>query len=244
MTALNALIATITADIATTRQKLTKNATELQRVETVGEQARKVCRDAAELRQKRTDILSRLIMSGSSKLTSRELEAADAAIEAFRPEEQRAEDLLKAQGNVLESLQQEAAELARLLAEQTRGVLLKQQEAGAIEIETEALPAVLAAAEALRVAYARLAGLRSAHGINAKLIHERCGGQAPYSAYSLHSYNVEIQCFGVALPAPHQGGTDGATVCRTACADALRRWGSIGEEVPTGHEARAWPPLR
>lgn len=240
MPALNDHITALTDDIATTRQKLAKNAAELVRVEAVGDPARQTCQAAQELRQQRADLLSRLIVSG--KLSSRELDALDATIEAAGPGERRAEDLLNAQAGVLANLRQERADLEQRLAKQERAVLLAQHEAAGAEISAEALPAVLAAAEALRVAYARLAGLRSAHAINAKLIKERCGGEMPYSAHNFHPYNVEIQCWGVVLPAPHQGGTDGATECRTACADALRRWGAIGEEVPAGVESRAWPP--
>lgn len=244
MPALNDHITTLTADIATTRQKLTKNAADLVRVEAVGEPARKACQAAQDLRQQRANILSRLIVSGSGKLTSRELDTVEAAIEAARPDEHRAQDLLSAQEGVLATLRQEGADLAQHLAKQTHAVLLAKHEAGRQEIEAEALPAVLVAAEALRVAYGRLAGMRAAHGINAELIQERCGGQKPYSAHKFHPHTFELNCWGVEWPAPHQLGFSAATECRDACADTLRRWGSIGEEVPTIHEARIWPPLR
>lgn len=245
MTALNDQIAALTADITDTRQKLAKNAAELVRVEAIGEPARKVIRDAEALRQQRADILSRLIMSGSGNLTSSELEAVDAAIEASLPEERRAEDLLNAQGKVLESLRQEADELTRHLSEQTHAVLLKQNMAGAIEVETEALPAVLDAVEKLRMAYSRLAGMRAALAINQELIQKRFGGaQVVNGAHRFHGYELEILCPGVDLPKPYLRVVTADAECRAACAEAVRRWGSIGEEAPAGYEGHIWPPLR
>lgn len=241
MPALNDHITTLTADITTTRQKLAKNAAELVRVEAVGDPARKTCQAAQELRQQRADILSRLIVSG--KLSSRELDELDATIEAAGPGERRAEDLLSAQAGVLANLRQGGADLAQHLAQQTHAVLLAKHEAAREEIETEALPAVLAAAEALRVAYGRLAGLRSAHGTNAALIQERCGGHRPHGADTFQPHGFTLECHGVTFPAPHQYGFSAATECRNACREALHRWGSIGDDVPAIHESRVWPPL-
>lgn len=237
-------IADLTADVATTRQKLNKNADELVRVEALGEPARNACQAAEALRQQRADILSMLIVSGSGKLTSSELDKVEAAIEASRPDERRAEDLLAAQAGVLGSLRQERAELERNLSVQTRAVLLAKHHAARNEIEKEALPAVLAAAEVLRMAYGRLVGLRSAHSINAKLIQERCGGTKPFSESEFQPYSFNVEMHGVVFPHPHQFGRFSvASECRAASCEALYRWGSIGEEVPTGYESHIWPPL-
>lgn len=244
MTTPNDQIAALTADVATIRQKLTKNAAELVRVEALGEPARNACQAAEALRQQRADILSRLIVSGSGKLTSSELDRVEAAIEASRPDERRAEDLLSAQAGVLGSLRQQRADLERNLSEQTRAVLLAQHHAARREIEDEALPAVLAAAEELRMAYGRLVGLRSAHSINANLIQERCGGTKPFSESAFHPYSFNVAMHGVEFPHPHQlGRFSVASECRDASRDALHRWGSIGDEVPTVCESKLWPPL-
>jgi hypothetical protein len=241
MTALNDQIATLTADIATTRQKLAKNAAELVRVDAVGGPARKTCQSAQDLRQQRADILSRLIVSGSNKLTSRELDAVDAAIEASRPDERRAEDLLSAQASVLQSLREEGAALEQLLAEQTTAVLLKKHEAARLEIEDDAVPAVSAAIEVLRVAYGRLSGLRTAHAANADLIKERCGVAVRSAADKYQPYAFNLTMHGMNLPL--LGRVNAASECRDTCRDALHRWGTIGDEVPAIHDSRVWPPL-
>jgi hypothetical protein len=220
-------------------------ASELERVRQLRRPADESLKAVAELRQKRTDLLSALMMSGTGKLTSPELTKLDAAIAAAADDERRAEDFLVAHAEAMRTLR-EQADACRARADELRFNVLMQQHASA-EAEMAATAAeVLAAVQTLRNALGRLAGMGNAHANNADLMKRRFGVNVPVAGvkYPATLHGLQIGRYP-GIPGLGDISIDTADVCRESSAAALKRWASIGDEQPAELAAYVpWPPAR
>lgn len=218
---------------------------ELERVRPLCRPADESLKAVAELRQKRTDLLSALLMSGGGKLTSPELTKLDAAIAASADDERRAEDFMVAYAEAMRTLESQA-EVSRRRADDLRQRVLMQQHADAEAEMLAAAAEVLAAVQTLRDALGRLAGMGNAHAHNAEILKRRFGVHVSVAGvrYPATKYAIQIGRYpGV----PNLGDIsfDTAETCRATSAAALKRWASIGDEEPADVASFVpWPPVR
>lgn len=208
---------------------LAQHAAEQTRVDQVGAPSLQVIAEAKKLRQQRADLMARLIKQGESPATAAELSAIDKAIRSGLADEQRAQDMLEAQATVLAELQRDGAALASRLEDARRNLLKARHAVAELEIMDGALVEFLAAADAMRVAYGKLAGMGAAHQENAQLLNKSIGAgvyavgdRFPQAEILLDVRGFNLQSFGVL----NRVKLDAKDLIQSAKADALGRWAS------------------
>jgi len=182
---------------------------------------------AQGLKQQRRGLFARMLRAGRVDLEdeqtrdlSRQIATAEASVEQTAA-------VMEAHRDLLDELQQKAAEVHAQMPDTLRALAEAQFEAATAEIQLDALPAFLAACDTFGQAYGRLAGLGVAHCELARELRETHGVMTGGigTAYPMRTFDVVAIGFG--LSAPHSLNVktiDARGAIEQARSEALARW--------------------
>jgi len=182
---------------------------------------------AQGLKQQRRGLFARMLRAGRIDLEdeqtrdlSRQIATAEASVEQTAA-------VMEAHRDLLDELQQKAAEVHAQMPDTLRALDEAQFEAATAEIQLDALPAFLAACDTFGQAYGRLAGLGVAHCELARELRETHGVMTGGigTAYPMRTFDVVAIGFG--LSAPHSLNVktiDARGAIEQARSEALARW--------------------
>jgi len=182
---------------------------------------------AQGLKQQRRGLFARMLRAGRVDLEdeqtrdlSRQIATAEASVE-------QPAAVMEAHRDLLDELQQKAAEVHAQMPDTLRALAEAQFEAATAEIQLDALPAFLAACDTFGQAYGRLAGLGVAHCELARELRETHGVMTGGigTAYPMRPFDVVAIGFG--LSAPHSLNVkpiDARGAIEQARSEALARW--------------------